>query len=122
MIRVFSSFAQRRGEYGEQYARKYLEGRGFTVIATNEQVGRGEIDIIASKGCVTHFFEVKAGFAGSTVDPVENITKKKKQRFLRAVLLYCQTNTIYRYQMSFLVVYMQRDMKTAEVKVFPFEW
>lgn len=121
MIRVFSSFTQRRGEYGEQLAAVYLKNKGFEIVGTNQQVGRGEIDIVARKGSVTHFFEVKTGIAGGIIDPTENITQKKKQHFMHAVLRYCQEQPISNYELSFLVVYIQKDMKNGEVKEFPFE-
>lgn len=121
MIKVFSSFTQRRGEYGEQLAARYVKSRGFEIISTNQQVGRGEIDIIAKRGGVTHFFEVKTGIAGGIIDPTENITQKKKQHFMRAVLRYCQEQSISNYELSFLAVYIQKDMKNGGVKEFPFE-
>ena len=47
------------GRLGEDIAKKYLENKGFTIICLNYRKKCGEIDIIAKKGEITHFIEVK---------------------------------------------------------------
>ncbi|MEM9569413.1 MAG: YraN family protein [Bacteroidota bacterium] len=47
------------GRAGEAYAIRLLSQRGFTIQACNVQVGRAEIDIIARKGELLAFIEVK---------------------------------------------------------------
>ena len=47
------------GRIGEDIAGKYLENKGFKIVGRNYLKKYGEIDIIAQKGKITHFIEVK---------------------------------------------------------------
>lgn len=47
------------GATGELIARKWLQNKGFLIVADNYQKKWGEIDIIAKKEAVIHFVEVK---------------------------------------------------------------
>lgn len=48
------------GRFGEEIAKKFLAGKGYTVIAQNYFAGRrGEIDLIATRGIEIVFVEVK---------------------------------------------------------------
>lgn len=51
---------QKIGRLGEDIAVKYLENRGFEIIERNYLKKCGEIDIIAKKGKILHFTEVKS--------------------------------------------------------------
>jgi len=50
---------QKIGRLGEDIAVKHLENKGFTIICLNYRKKCGEIDIIAQKGKILHFVEVK---------------------------------------------------------------
>lgn len=50
---------QKIGRLGEHIAQKYLQNKGFMIIGQNYLKKCGEIDIIAQKGDITHFIEVK---------------------------------------------------------------
>ncbi len=50
---------QKIGRLGEDIATKYLQNKGFAIICQNYRKKCGEIDIIAKKGGITHFVEVK---------------------------------------------------------------
>ena len=50
----------RIGALGEAIASKYLENKGFLILSRNYRMKCGEIDIIAEKGGVIHFVEVKS--------------------------------------------------------------
>ncbi|MDO8604074.1 MAG: YraN family protein [bacterium] len=51
---------QKIGRLGEDIAQKYLENKGFSIIEQNFLRKCGEIDIIAKKGKILHFIEVKS--------------------------------------------------------------
>lgn len=51
---------QKIGCLGEDIAVKYLENKGYTVKCRNYLKKYGEIDIIAQKGKILHFIEVKS--------------------------------------------------------------
>ena len=50
---------QKTGQAGELVAQQYLEQQGFCILHTNWRYGHAEVDVIASKGGVLHFVEVK---------------------------------------------------------------
>jgi putative endonuclease len=47
------------GARGEILAGRWLERRGYTVLARNVRTPRGEIDLIASRGAALAFVEIK---------------------------------------------------------------
>ena len=68
-----------RGRTSETLAAEYLQARGWTVLARNYRVGHKEIDIIASRGVVVAFIEVKARAGRQYGHPLEAITWKKRR-------------------------------------------
>lgn len=62
------------GRYGEQIAARHLQQQGYTICAMNWRCPGGEIDIVAQRGPLLVFIEVKTrhgplterGFAGIT--------------------------------------------------------
>ncbi len=59
-MKIFTSKKQIIGEKGENEAVNSLKKKGFTIIERNYTRKWGEIDIVAEKGNVLHFIEVKA--------------------------------------------------------------
>lgn len=93
------------GSLGELIAVKYLENKGFTVICRNYRKKYGEIDIIAKKGEILHFIEVKSvsceketifnetsvdgkGFSVGEHRPEDNIHPGKLKRLERTIQAY----------------------------------
>lgn len=72
------------GQINEQYAAAYLEKLGYAVLGRNFRAAEGELDIIAEKGGVVYFVEVKARKAGAQVSPYEAVTADKQRRLLSA--------------------------------------
>jgi putative endonuclease len=59
-MKIFTSKTQKTGELGEDEAVNYLVNKGFKIIERNHTRKWGELDIVAVKGNVLHFIEVKA--------------------------------------------------------------
>ncbi len=71
-----------RGRSGERLAVLHLRLRGWKIAARNFRCGRGEIDIIARKGNLVAFVEVKAR---QTVDEsVAAVSSLSRQRIAAA--------------------------------------
>ncbi|HKI60371.1 MAG TPA: YraN family protein [Mariprofundaceae bacterium] len=49
-----------KGQEGEARASRYLRRRGYKVVDRNVRAGRGELDIVARKGELLVFVEVKS--------------------------------------------------------------
>lgn len=75
-----------KGNIAEEKACAYLRTKGFDIVDRNVYSQFGEIDIIAIKGEVLHFIEVKSGQDYESA--VQNITPTKLHRFLQTVASY----------------------------------
>lgn len=58
------------GDEGENKAASYLSSHGYTIIARNWRTRNGELDIVAHKGNVAVFVEVKS-FPHGNADTLE---------------------------------------------------
>lgn len=76
------------GKTGELHACKYLKDNGYIIIDRNFKTPIGEIDIIAKKGGIIHFFEVKTRRGLNFGNPFEAITPLKKRRIRRTAEWY----------------------------------
>jgi putative endonuclease len=72
------------GRVGEDYAHRYLRGRGCTIVARNYRTrsGSGEIDIVAWDGETLAFVEVKTRASAEFGEP-ESAVDHEKQIKLR---------------------------------------
>ncbi|MDR3242920.1 MAG: YraN family protein [Clostridiales Family XIII bacterium] len=76
------------GAWGEMRAALYLEKHGFTVLERNYRCRVGEIDIIALKGKVLTFVEVKTRSDFRLALPCESVTEEKRRRIQKAADSY----------------------------------
>ena len=78
--------SKKLGTKGEEAAAAYLERKGFEVLAKNETVRAGEIDLVAlaSDGMLV-FVEVKTRRSSRFGTSLEAITYKKRKDIRRAV-------------------------------------
>jgi putative endonuclease len=72
------------GKQGEDLAESFLTQKGFTVLHRNWRHSHYEIDIIAEKGKVLHFVEVKLRSYKAFGMPEESVTKKKMKFLMQA--------------------------------------
>ena len=89
------------GKIGEEIAVKFLLNKGFKIIGRNYWKPWGEIDIVAKKGNILHFVEVKTVSRerleeGDLDDwePEDNVHSWKKQRLARIIETYLSENHI----------------------------
>lgn len=74
--------AERKGRKAEQLSAIALRLKGYRILGMREKLSGGELDIIASRGDVIAFVEVKAR---ATQDgALQAITPTNQQRILRA--------------------------------------
>jgi len=77
---------QELGQWGEDIACHYLEKKGYKIIARRFRYRRAEIDIIARKGSILVFIEVKTRRHDEFGYPEEAVRKVKKERLREAAL------------------------------------
>ena len=124
MPKVFTSQTQKTGEIGEHLAVRFLEGKKYSITERNYTRKWGEIDIVAKKGSIVHFIEVKAKTANLAFDtniidsykPEDNMHPWKLKRLSRTIQTYLAEHTeIGDWQFDLVVVYI--DLKSKQSKV-----
>ncbi|KPJ93098.1 MAG: hypothetical protein AMS18_06045 [Gemmatimonas sp. SG8_17] len=73
----------RRGAAGEQVARQFLERQGWAVMSHRFRLGRLEVDLVARKGSLVSFIEVKTRSGAAFGSPLEAVTWQKKREIVR---------------------------------------
>jgi putative endonuclease len=66
------------GDRGEALAARFLERAGWTILVRNFRMGHKEIDLVARRGEVVAFVEVKTRAGTGFGHPLEAITWKKR--------------------------------------------
>jgi putative endonuclease len=77
-----------KGAAGEQEAAEFLVEKGWTILERNFRWKGGEIDIIAEKGDVVAFVEVKAWQTLPQGELEHSVDLRKQGRIVRAARLY----------------------------------
>lgn len=111
------------GKLGEELACRYLTERGFRVVERNYTRPWGEIDVVAEKGSVLHFCEVKSQKTAhpngeSVFNPAEKVDKRKAARLSRSVQTYLSERKLSHdtdFQVDILIVRINPDTKKARI-------
>lgn len=80
------------GLLAEQAVASYLRCRGFTIMAQRYRTDAGEIDLIAHKGRVIHFIEVKK--RGALEKARQCISLHQRQRVARAAEIFLAQHAV----------------------------
>lgn len=105
------------GAKGEQLAADFLHRRGFEIIERNFRYDRGEIDLIAKKGSLITFCEVKTRTT-SAYGGGENAVDLRKQQQIRKVAegyIAGQDFEDYDFRFDVLVVEIKRNSTKIRV-------
>ncbi|WP_119422880.1 YraN family protein [Desertibaculum subflavum] len=74
--------AERRGHGAERLAAMLLRLKGYRILARGFRLPVGEIDLVAARGGVVAFVEVKR--RGDLVGAIEAISSRQRRRIARA--------------------------------------
>lgn len=78
------------GKLGEDCAAKFLEDKGYSIVARNFRIRSAEIDIIAQIDNVIVFVEVKARSNIRHGLPSEAVTLSKQKKIIEAAGVFLQ--------------------------------
>ena len=85
------SYEQRAlGAQGEARAASFLAKRGYRITERNVRIGGGEIDLIATRGAVVAFVEVKTRRTTRFGRPELAVDRNKQARMVRAATAWLQ--------------------------------
>ena len=105
------------GNTGEDIASKFLQNKGFLVIGRNYLKKWGELDIIAERDNLVHFFEVKA-VTTALFRPEDNVHGLKAKRLRRVIETYLEeTKRGLDADFKFHVLCVYMNMKTHRASV-----
>lgn len=76
------------GRRGEDEVARLLEAEGWQIVARNFRAGHGEIDIVAFKGNVLSFVEVKSWTANGTEELFRSINPAKITRIVETSKIF----------------------------------
>ncbi|MBQ8590070.1 MAG: YraN family protein [Firmicutes bacterium] len=80
------------GQWGEELACNYLRRNGYEILERNFRCRTGELDIIAVKGSVLCFVEVKSRRGTLHGWPSEAVTPQKQKHLKGAALYYLHSH------------------------------
>jgi putative endonuclease len=119
---------RKNGDIGEEVACKYLVNKGYFVEQRNFWKPWGEIDVIARKGNILKFVEVKTVTREKTqilshemIRPEENFHQAKLRRLHRAIQTYILQEKIPEstlWEIDLACVYLNLETKKAKVELF----
>lgn len=111
------------GKLGENVAVKHLVKHSFEILERNYRKKWGEIDIIAKKGDILHFIEVKTVSHETTEEearPEENIHFWKCRRLGRAIQTYLSENKVScetEWQVDVMAVFLDFRTRRARIRM-----
>jgi putative endonuclease len=82
----------------------HLSGRGFEIVARNARVGRLEIDVIARRGALMVFCEVRARSSDRLMTPAQSIDPRKVARVRTAAAQWLRAAKLGAVEIRFDVV------------------
>lgn len=70
------------GRFGERRAARYLKRQGYKIIARNFRCPFGEVDVIAQRGDIVAFVEVKTRSGTGFGLPNEAVRRDRQRRYI----------------------------------------
>ena len=107
------------GDIGEQIVAVYLETKGFRVLERNYLRKWGEIDIVAEKGQLLIFIEVKS-VSRENYRPEENMHPAKLKRLHRVIQTYLLDRKVpdsKEWRVDVACVYLDFSTRKAKVEM-----
>lgn len=138
---------QKIGQLGEDIACKFLVKQGYTILERNYWKKWGEIDVVAQKGDILHFIEVKTvghkdsretpsnsplsrGRMWGSYQPEDNVHPWKLKRLSRVIQTYLLSKKVsdlpsevltkegeIRWQVDIMAVFLDFNTRKAKIRV-----
>ena len=112
------------GRWGEAKAARFLERRGWRVLARNYRFGRREVDLVVRREDVVAFVEVKTRAGRGFGFPQEAITALKRREIEAVATHYLASRGLHGVSVRFdaLAIEVDRECQVARVEHVPDAW
>lgn len=90
-----------------------LEGEGWRIVARNYRIARGEVDIIAEKGEVLAFVEVKNWSVFGAGELETALSARKRSRIIETSKIFLSRNREYKSARVRFDVFLLREGRLA---------
>ena len=121
--------AKEIGKLGEKIAEKYLKKKGYKILDKNYSPNfisgpqRGEIDIIAKRGDVISFIEVKTLTENNkfAISPEEKVNFSKQRKIEKAAESWLMKKKIplnSKWQIDVIAIKIDLNFKKAKIRYF----
>ena len=125
--RVVALWNTRRGPQqplglrGENAAARFLRRKRYKIVARQDRVKLGEIDLVAVDGETIVFVEVKTRTDWQAGHPTEAVTADKQRRITGAALAFLRSHNLLEYAARFDVVAVTWPHDVASPKIEHYE-
>jgi len=82
------------GRWGEHHAARFLERRGWRILARNHRFGRREVDLVVRRDGLLAFVEVKTRAGEGFGSPTEAITWRKRREIEAVAAHYLASRSV----------------------------
>ena len=108
------------GRRGEELAVAELTRQGYEIVTRNWRCPTGEVDVVARRGEVWYFVEVRTRRGREFGTPEESLTQAKQQRMIDVALTYLGEHDLYDvdWRISLVAVQMDRSGKLRRLEVY----
>jgi putative endonuclease len=105
---------QRRalGAAGEARAAAHLIGRGYRILGRNVRADRVEIDLVAQRGGLVVFVEVKTRSSRALGPPEAAVDARKQARLVRGAAAWLRAHPARARRVRFDVIAVERDPRS----------
>ena len=108
-----NNYNKELGDKGEELAAVYLVKNGYAIVERKWRFKHWEVDIIASKGNLLHFFEIKTRTSNKFGNPEESIGREKMNNLKNVAEEYQYKNPHWKYvQFDVLSINLHYNMPT----------
>jgi putative endonuclease len=95
------------GQEGEETAARYLQQKGYRIVAKNLRSSLGELDLVAEDGAVLVFVEVKARQTEQFGGAIYAVHRQKQKKLIRLASQYLARHHLTGRTCRFDVVLLQ---------------
>ncbi len=110
---------RKQGDQAEQLVVEKLEREGWQIRDRNVNYRRGELDVVAQKGDVLAFVEVRMRSSNVWGDPSATVSYAKQRKVVLAAMQYVQKHKLHNHVIRFDVASVIGRGDDAQVELIP---